>query len=155
PLTSAKNGRSLVWAPDGMHIVLGMGGALTWIRGDGVGEPVPLIESKNPLAAWSFSPDGHWLAYFETMPETGSDIWILPVDTTDPDHPKAGVPRLYLRTPANEYLPRFSADGRWIAYRSDQSGRHEIWVMAFPAGRGGRWQISTAGGLYAFWSKNG
>jgi Tol biopolymer transport system component len=120
-----------------------------------VGEPAPLIESKNPLSAWSFSPDGHWLAYFETLPETGSDIWVLPLDTTDPEHPKAGEPQPYLRTPANEYLPRFSADGHWIAYRSDESGSNEIWVMPFPASRGGRWQISTAGGLYAFWSKNG
>jgi hypothetical protein len=30
-----------------------------------------------------------------------------------------------------------------------------FWVMPFPAGRGEKWQISTGGGLYAFWSKNG
>jgi serine/threonine-protein kinase len=74
PLTPTKDGRSITWAPDGKHLVVGMSGALTWIRSDGVGEPVPLIESKNPLSAWSFSPDGRWLAYFETLPETGSDI---------------------------------------------------------------------------------
>ena len=154
-LTSIKSGRSVVWAPDGKHIVLGGAGGLSWIRSDGVGGPTPLIESNNPLSAWSFSPDGHWLAYFETMPETGTDIWVLPLDTTDPDHPKAGAPQSYLRTPANEYLPRFSGDGHWVAYRSDESGSNEIWVMPFPAGSGGKWQISTGGGLYAFWSKNG
>jgi hypothetical protein len=80
---------------------------------------------------------------------------VLPLDTTDPDHPKAGAPQAYLRTPANEYLPRFSTDGHWIAYRSDKSGSNEIWVMPFPAGRGDTYRISTNGGLYAFWSKNG
>jgi Tol biopolymer transport system component/predicted Ser/Thr protein kinase len=154
-LTSTKGGRSVVWANDGRHIVVGMSGALRWIRSDGVGEPVTLIESKNPLSVWSFSPDGHWLAYFETLPETGSDIWVLPLDTTDPDHPRAGTPQSYLRTPANEYLPRFSTDGRWIAYRSDETGSNEIWVMSFPAGKGEKSQISIGGGLYAFWSKNG
>src|SRR5262249_1044399 len=76
-------------------------------------------------------------------------------DTTDPDHPKAGAPKPYLITPANEYLPRFSGDGHWIAYRSDETGSNEIWVMPFPAGRGDKVQISTKGGLYVFWSKNG
>src|SRR5262249_25817400 len=55
----------------------------------------------------------------------------------------------------NEYLPRFSPDGHWIAYRSDESGSNEIWVMPFPAGKGDKVPISTGGGLYAFWSKNG
>ena len=43
----------------------------------------------------------------------------------------------------------FSPDGRWIAYRSDESGTNEIYVRPFPGGQGGKWQISTGGGLYA------
>jgi hypothetical protein len=95
------------------------------------------------------------LAYFERNPETGFDIWTLPLDLTDPDRPKAGKPELFLRTPANEILPRFSPDGRWIAYRSDETGSVEIYVRPFPATSGGKWQISAGGGLYAFWSNNG
>jgi serine/threonine-protein kinase len=49
----------------------------------------------------------------------------------------------------------FSPDGRWIAYRSTESGRNEIYVRPFPAGRAGKWQISTGGGLYGIWSNNG
>ena len=49
----------------------------------------------------------------------------------------------------------FSPDGRWIAYRSDESGTNEIYVRPFPGGRGGKWQISTGGGLYGVWSNNG
>jgi hypothetical protein len=60
-----------------------------------------------------------------------------------------------LRTPNAETNPRFSTDGRWIAYRSNESGSQEIYVRPFPNANGGRWQISTGGGLYDFWSKNG
>jgi hypothetical protein len=96
------------------------------------------------------------LACFEQNPDTGFDLWTLPLDLTDPDHPKPGKPEPFLSTPANEILPRFSPDGRWIAYRSDESGTNdEIYVRPFPNGSGGRWQISTGGGLYAFWSNNG
>ena len=49
----------------------------------------------------------------------------------------------------------FSPDGRWIAYRSNESGTSEIYVRPFPGGRGGKWQISTGGGLYGLWSNNG
>jgi len=86
-------------------------------------------------------------------PETRQDLWTLPLDLTDPDHPKPGKPEPFLLTPANESVPRFSPDGRWIAYRSDESGNPEIY-RPFPAGVGGKWQISSGGGLYAFWSSN-
>ena len=46
----------------------------------------------------------------------------------------------------------FSPDGRWLAYHSNESGRYEVFVRPFP-GPGGRWQISTAGGAYATWSR--
>ena len=46
----------------------------------------------------------------------------------------------------------FAPDGRWIAYYSDESGRNEIFVRPFP-GPGGKWQISTAGGITPTWSQ--
>jgi hypothetical protein len=104
---------------------------------------------------WSFSPDGRTLAYFEGSAAGGRDLWTVTLDTTDPDHPKAGKPELFLGTPADELGPMFSPDGRWIAYRSSESGPIEVYVRPFPAGRGGKWQISTGGGLYPNWSKNG
>ena len=53
-----------------------------------------------------------------------------------------------------EDQPSFSPDGRWLAYRSDESGEFEIYVRSYP-GPGGKWQISTAGGAVPKWSKNG
>jgi hypothetical protein len=77
------------------------------------------------------------------------------LDLTDPDRPKPGKPELFLRTRADEGLPRFSPDGRWIAYRSNELGSQQIYVRPFPAASGGKWQISAGGGLYALWSNNG
>ena len=60
----------------------------------------------------------------------------------------------FLRTPFNEAAPRFSPDGRWLAYISDESGRYEIYVQPYP-GPGGKWQISTEGGTEPVWNPNG
>jgi len=153
-----------VWTPDGKHITYLSRAdgkfALMWMRADGVGEPQRLWESKNIKAPTSFSPDGRWLAFWETSPETNGDLWTLRLDLSDPDHPKAGHPQVLLRTPAREVIPAISPDGRWFAYESIESGRPEIYVRPFapgspgaPTGSGGKWAIST--GRYPTWSRVG
>ncbi len=130
------------------------GFGLGWIRADGAGEIQRLLDSKNIVIPYSFFPDGRRLAYHEFDPETGCDLWTLPLDVSDPDHPKPGKPELFLRTPSNERYPAVSPDGRWIAYQSDESGRYEVYVRPFP-GPGGKWQISNSGGMLPIWSRNG
>jgi serine/threonine-protein kinase len=152
-ITSTAAGGNLVWAPDGKHLVFGYAGSLFWIRSDGVGEPQLLLKREHTVAGSSFSPNGHWLAYFETTPDTGFDIGVLPLDLTDPDHPHADTPQPFLKTSYDELLPQFSPDGRWIAYRSNETGSNEILVRRFP-GAASRSQISVGGGMYVFWSKN-
>jgi len=107
------------------------------------------------MVPWSVSPDGRRLAYFEHGPDSAYDLWTLPLDITDPDHPKPGTPELYLRTPRDKRVPRFSPDGRWIAYRSIESGNEEVYVQPFPDANRGKWQISFGGGFYPLWSNNG
>jgi serine/threonine-protein kinase len=124
------------------------------VRSDGAVEAQQLLESANNSIPWSLSRHGT-LAYMETNPETGADLWTLQLDLTDPDHPKPGKKEPFLRTPHMEATPSFSPDGRWIAYRSDESGSSEIYVRPFPAASGGKWQISTGGGIYPLWSNNG
>jgi len=147
-----------VWTPDGKHIAFRTssqsGTSLNWIRADGGGEAQRLLESKYETVAHSFSPDGRRLAYYEVNPETGPDLWTLPLDLSNPEHPKPGKPELFLRTPFAEVAPVFSHDGRWIAYFSEESGKREVYVRPFP-GPGGKWQISTDGGAYPVWSRNG
>jgi serine/threonine-protein kinase len=158
-LTNSGQASTPVWAPDRRHIVfqsLADGFSLYWIRSDGAGDPELLLKSSSYLTyPWSFSPDGRWLAYAQTGPTSVLDLWVLPLDVSDPEHPKAGKPEVFLSTPANETVPRFSPDGRWIAYRSTESGREEVYVRPFPAGNGGKSQISSSGGLYGLWSNNG
>ena len=62
-------------------------------------------------------------------------------------------PKLFLQTPFNESAPRFSPDGHWLAYVSNESGRYEIYVQAYP-GPGGKLQISTDGGTEPVWNRN-
>ncbi len=155
-LTDGDGGRSPVWAPDGQHLTFQRGGfALWWMRSDGATEPQRLFESQHFIVPWSFSPDGRHLAYVEMSPDTGFDIWTLPLDAADPDHPRPGKPEPFLRTSADELVPRFSPDGRWIAYRSNESGTDEIYVRPFPDVRNRKWRISKQGGVYAMWSNNG
>jgi Tol biopolymer transport system component len=94
----------------------------------------------------SWSPDGQLLAFGEINPNSGYDIWILRMS----DH-KA---QPFLRTQYNESVPRFSPDGHWLAYVSDESGRWEVYVQPYP-GPGGKWQISTEGGMEPTWNPKG
>ena len=86
------------------------------------------------------------LALVETAPETGRDIWVLRLSD------RKAQP--FLRTPYDETAPKFSPDGRWLAYVSEESGRREVYVQPYP-GPGGKWQISTDGGQEPVWNPNG
>jgi Tol biopolymer transport system component len=71
---------------------------------------------------------------------------------------KAGQPEQFLKSGFNDRAPTFSPDGRWLAYASNESGKNEVYVRAFPppsSGPGGKWQISNSGGASAVWSRNG
>ena len=60
----------------------------------------------------------------------------------------------FLRTPFNERQARFSPDGKWVAYTSDESGRAEVYVQSFPP-MGSKWLISTEGGIQPRWRPDG
>jgi serine/threonine-protein kinase len=153
-LTLAARSQLPVWTPDGKHLAFQWAGSdfgIWWMRSDGSGEAEALLPTRGVAFPWSFSPDGRHLAYQEQVGLTPYEIWTVTLDTSDSDHPKAGKPELF----GPGLVPMFSPDGRWIACRFWGSGRLEIWVRPFPAGRGGKWQVSTGGGLYAFWSNNG
>jgi serine/threonine protein kinase len=105
-----------------------------------------LLESRRDTILTDWSPDGRFLLYFAPNPKTWTDLWVLPQGTH--------VPRVFLATEANEMWGQFSPDGRWIAYQSRETGRFEIYVRPFP-GPGIPIPISTAGGVYARWSRDG
>jgi Tol biopolymer transport system component len=79
--------------------------------------------------------------------DTGFDLWVLP---TSGDR----KPIPFLKTPFNEGLGKFSPDGRFIVYQSNESGRYEVYVQTFPNPTG-KWQVSTAGGIDPRWASSG
>ena len=77
---------------------------------------------------------------------------ILPMEGDDTTGWKPGKPTVFLNSAFAEQEPMFSADGRWLAYHSNESGRNEVYVRPFP-GPGGKWQVSTTGGRFPTWSR--
>ena len=138
-----------IWSPDGKRLTYYSNQAgplnLFWQMADGSGGPERLTTSPSAHAAMSWSSDGRLLAFTDN-PVGNRDIWVL--DTQD------GKPKPFLKTTFNEGGAQFSPDGRWMAYVSDESGRGEIYVQPYP-GPGGKWQVSTDGGLEPRWNRNG
>jgi Tol biopolymer transport system component len=139
-----------VWSPDGKQLAfrshLDASDGIYLKRSDGSGELQKLISSDRAKIPMSWSRDGQTIAFMEINSTTGFDLWILPLNESKP--------RLFLQTPFNESAPRFSPDGRWLTYVSNESGRYEIYVLAYP-GPGGKFQISTNGGTEPVWNPNG
>ena len=67
--------------------------------------------------------------------------------------PLNGEATSFLATSFNERSAMFSPDGRWLAYASNESGRSEVYVQAYP-GPGGKWPISIEGGTEPMWSRD-
>jgi len=151
-LTFEGNGNNLpVWSPDGKRIAFfsnraGGPNNIYWQASDGSGETDRLTTSDYGHAPSSFSPDGQLLSFMEISPQTSRDIWVLRLSD------RKAQP--FLRTPYEEAAARFSPDGRWLAYASNESGRREIYVQPYP-GPGGKWQISTEGGHEPLWNPKG
>jgi eukaryotic-like serine/threonine-protein kinase len=93
------------------------------------------------------SADGKWILYFAVTPGGNQDVYVLPT---------AGErkPQLVVQTPFPDVEPQFSPDVRWLAYASNENGRNEIYVQAFPS-TGRRWQISNSGGRQPLWRADG
>jgi serine/threonine-protein kinase len=147
-LTFAKDNGDPVWSPDGTRIAFTSNRDgpynLYLIAADGGG-----VERLTTSASWQFpsswSPDGRVLLFGNSHPEW--DIWEVPVDG-------GSRPRPLVVAPQVQGGARFSPDGRWLAYESDESGRTEVYVRAH--GRSDRrWTISTEGGSAPLWSHMG
>ena len=152
PLTfeGSYNGGT-AWTPDGKRLTFGSNRAgprnLFWQMADGSGGAERLVTTDGAQqVAGSWSPDGQSLAFEQPGGSTGWDIWIF--------HSGERKVEPFLQSRFNEIAPRFSPDGHWLAYASDESGRYEIYVQPYP-GPGGKWQISTEGGTEPVWARNG
>jgi eukaryotic-like serine/threonine-protein kinase len=147
------------WTPDGSRLVAAMGQGRGPGQGQGQGQeiyaipvtgsgqPERLVASQFLLWPGSISGDGRWLAYVESNPVTGSDIWVAGLNPVV-------APQPVVQTPAIESYPVFSADGRWLAYNVVENGTPEVYVQPFP-GPGMREQVSKGGGFAPLWAPDG
>ncbi|MDA1234148.1 MAG: protein kinase [Acidobacteria bacterium] len=99
----------------------------------------------------SWSADGRYVAYAAADPAGGEGgIWYREIGSGG----SLSEPISYLRTPFSEDQPQISPDRRYLAYRSNESGRPEVYVRPFPEGSG-KWQVSTNGGVDPRWAVDG
>jgi Tol biopolymer transport system component len=150
--TDNATNASPVWAPNGNRVAFTSPrkGVLNlyWKLSSGGGADELLLESDQTKTPTDWSADGRFLLFRSSDPQTGWDLWVLPVAGDKNPFP-------FLKTPFEERDGQFSPDGKWIAYQSNESGlRFEIYVRPFP-GPGGRFQISANGGAQPRWNKNG
>jgi eukaryotic-like serine/threonine-protein kinase len=98
-----------------------------------------------------WSRDGRSLLYSYAGAQPG--LWVLPL-TPEGRSTANEKPRRYTGGQFNASEGRFSPDAHWVAYQSDESGRYEIYIDAFPEAQG-KVQISTNGGRYPEWGLGG
>ena len=135
------------WTPSGLEIAFAFSKAgpfnlLMTLPGDGT----PLLASPGRQFPTSWSADHSLLVFTEYQPMTGADIWVLDLRT--------GARRPLARTWFDETWARFSPDGRWIAYMSNESGRWDVYVRS-TNGEGPRIRVSANGGVWPSWSNDG
>jgi Tol biopolymer transport system component len=142
-----------LWSPNSRHLVFtstfkGVWGVFERAT-DGSDIDRPLFKKSEIKVALDFSPDGHLLLYAVQVPQTGVDLWAVPM-------PEAGEDRAFpaVQTPFDEMAGQFSSDGKWLAYQSNATGRIEVYVRAFP-GSGNAQQVSVSGGSQPRWSRDG
>ncbi|HTS34975.1 MAG TPA: protein kinase [Candidatus Solibacter sp.] len=149
------------WSRDGKQIAFTQGGGAANDAGDrimikpaaGAGEEreVLHIDNKNgsQIALCDWSPDGRYLLYRTGTSGEGDgfDLWALPLFGDRKPLP-------YLTGPGDQLYAEFSPDGKWVAYTSTETGRAEIYVAPFPA-TGAKWQITSTGGAYPRWRRDG
>jgi serine/threonine protein kinase len=133
-----------VWSADGAQVFYSnrAGDKVYQKAANNTGAEEAVEAAANP--PWEASRDGRYLF---TVTKTNSRIWVLPMLG-------GGKPFAYPQTEFQTSQPKLSPNGRWLAYRSDESKRDEIHVVSFPQ-PGGKWQISTDGGRSPVWRRDG
>jgi Tol biopolymer transport system component len=141
-----------VWSPDGSHIIFASNrdGSMNLYQkvSSGAGNEEALLQSNDTKFPYDWSEDGRFLLYAVVVGRKYS-LWVLPLTGDD------RKPMPYLQTESNASQARFSADSRWIAYTSNESGKQEIYVRPFPAASGGKWIVSKGGGNQPHWRRDG
>jgi serine/threonine protein kinase len=142
------------WSPDGSRFVVCLGLPNSTFRivtrsSSGTGESILVQELPTSDTATDWSPDGRYL-----LTESGnivrgdSEITILPLDPNE-------KPRLLpVANGGTQSSGQFSPDGKFIAFTMIANSAPQVFVVPFSGGNG-MWQVSTEGGRWARWSRDG
>ena len=141
------------WTPDGKRILYSSVGrrSLTalWIQNADLSGDAELLEGRKgeQVLEGIVSPDGKTLVFRSTSSEHPHDIWYRQLAGDTARKPFAS-------SPWSEYAPRFSPNGKWLAYTSNQDGMSQVYVQPFPP-TGARYQVTDVGGATPVWSPDG
>jgi Tol biopolymer transport system component len=148
PLINAPDGQVVnvpLWSPNGKSILYAQTATALFLRDliSGRTQQVPTDAGGKWPTSWS--PDGRYVAMDRT---TGvAEIWVLPMAGD-------GKAFQYSKPSSSAQGAQISPDGRWVAYRSDETGEFEIYIDTFPR-PGRKVRVSVAGGSRPRWRKDG
>ena len=136
------------WDPEESRVFYSSNQSGTWdiyTRVPGAATSEVVLRKELDQTVEAVADDGT-LAFSESHPATGYDIWLLPT---------GGTPRAWQATTASEVNADFSPDGRWLAYSSNVSTRFEVYVGPVDGESEERTQVTTEGGQGPVWSPMG
>jgi Tol biopolymer transport system component len=141
-----------LWTRDGAHIAYTNErtsyGDIYIQSSSGLGgeELIPPSTHDSYKSSNDWTPDGKSLLYVN-QGSSGPKLWVHDLVPGKNDYP-------LLKTNSSETEGKFSPDGHWLSYTSEETGRPEVYVVPYP-GLNGKWQVSTAGGAQARWRRDG
>ena len=134
-----------IWSPDGSRMVFGSNRGVNfdlYLKDTNGAQEEKRIPQDGPdRFPTDWSRDGKYILY-----ERGADLWFITVPELQPTQ--------FLKASSTLKGARFSPDGKWVAYSSNESGRWEVYVTSFPEAHG-KWQVSNAGGAGPKWRSDG
>ena len=146
-----SNDANAVWSPDSNSFAFNSdreGPPDLFVQGVyGGAVPKRILEARGVQYARDWSSDGQFVLYSQVSRTTGADLWALPLAGDRKPFPVA-------ETRFDETAGKFSPDGRWLAFVSDESGRPEVYVEPFPS-RDEHLRISNLGGGDPRWRADG
>jgi len=140
-----------IWSPDGSRIAFTSNPQghpdLYLMNSRGTGAQELMVQSGRSKIPTDWSPDGRFILFRAVDVGSKFELWVVPVSGD-----RKPVP--FIQAPFSVSDGRFSPDGRYVAYSSNESGRWEIYVAPFP-GPGGNWKVSSDGGSQPRWRRDG